>query len=228
VAASDGRPVPLKNVAYRYSCTIRDNSGERVTATLTFDSGLASGANKALISKDGGAWANSTNNVTGYGEGAAYLDLTTSEMNADTVHVITVVTNVGAVDDDVILNPEEAGDIRVTLSDPSLIGDLPTNAELTAALAAADDAVLSAIAALSIPTAAQNAAALLDLADGIETGVTPRQALRGVSAILCGIVSGGGSGTEVFKAVAAAAGGTTRVTVTADGSGNRSAVVLNL
>lgn len=70
------------------------------------------------------------------------------------------------------------------------------------------------------------AAALLDLAAGIETGVTPRQAIRAIAAICAGIVSGAGTGTEVFKAVGAAAGGTTRATVTVDASGNRSAVSL--
>lgn len=72
------------------------------------------------------------------------------------------------------------------------------------------------------------AAALLDLSNGIETSVTPRQAIRAIASILAGIISGGGTGTEVFKAISAASGGTTRVTVTVDSSGNRSAVTLNL
>jgi hypothetical protein len=72
------------------------------------------------------------------------------------------------------------------------------------------------------------ATALLDLTDGVESGITLRKAQRAMAAILAGIVSGAGSGTEVFKALAAASGGTTRVTVTVDSSGNRSAVTLNL
>lgn len=61
---------------------------------------------------------------------------------------------------------------------------LPTNAELATALAAADDATLAAIAALSIPTAVQNADALLDrdMSTGTDSGSatvrTVRQALR--------------------------------------------------
>lgn len=80
----------------------------------------------------------------------------------------------------------------------------------------------------ALPTAAENASGLLDLSNGIETGVTPKQAIRAMAAILAGIISGGGTGTEVFKAIAAASGGTTRVTVTVDNDGNRSAVTLNL
>jgi hypothetical protein len=80
----------------------------------------------------------------------------------------------------------------------------------------------------AIPTAAQNAAAMLDLADGIETGVTPRKAIRAIAALVAGLVSGAGTSTEVFKGIGHAAGGTTRVTVTADVNGNRSAITLNL
>ena len=61
---------------------------------------------------------------------------------------------------------------------------LPTNSELATALAAADDAVLSAIGALSIPTATENADALLarDIGSGSGAGTlnerTVRAALR--------------------------------------------------
>ena len=103
----------------------------------------------------------------------------------------------------------------------TLIGDVPTNSELATALAAADDAVLAAIAALSIPTANDNADALLDRADAVETSWTVRQALR----ILLGLAGGKSSG-----------GGTTfrnpgdtkdRIVATVDGDGNRTAVTLD-
>ena len=70
------------------------------------------------------------------------------------------------------------------------------------------------------------AASILDLADGIETGITPRQMLRAIGSMLAGIISGGGSGTEVFKAVNNS--GTTRLTITVDSSGNRSSITYNL
>jgi len=68
-------------------------------------------------------------------------------------------------------------------------------------------------------------AAVLDGADGIEPGLTTRQALRLMSAMLFGQVSGGNTGTEVFKAAKTAA--KTRVTVTATATGDRTAVVVD-
>lgn len=59
----------------------------------------------------------------------------------------------------------------------------------------------------------------------VETGVSFLQAMRAISAMLAGTVSGGGTGTETFKSIG---GSTTRVTATADSSGNRSAMTLNL
>jgi hypothetical protein len=104
------------------------------------------------------------------------------------------------------------------------IGDLPTNSELTAALAAADDAVLAAISALSIPTANANADALLDRAAGIETGLTVRQGLRLISAALLGKASGLATTSATYRDV----GDTkNRIVATVDGDGNRSAVTLD-
>lgn len=113
-----------------------------------------------------------------------------------------------------------------TKASQTSVDDLPTNSELTAALAAADDAVLAAVAALSIPTADQNAAALLDLANAVEAGITVRKALRAMAAVLAGDATGAGTGAEAYKAIGNS--GTTRVTPNADEDGNRTAVTLNL
>ncbi len=67
--------------------------------------------------------------------------------------------------------------------------------------------------------------AYLDRTDAIETGVTPRLALRYTASILVGQLSGAQTASEVFKAIANS--GTTRVTVTADSSGNRTGVALS-
>jgi hypothetical protein len=122
--------------------------------------------------------------------------------------------------------------------------DGPTNTELNArTLPSADYATATALAvvdgvaddilvdtgttipaqisALSIPTANENADALLDRADAIEAGLTLRGATRLNTAVLAGKVSGGGTGTEVFRNV----GDTKdRVTSTVDVDGNRTAV----
>jgi hypothetical protein len=65
------------------------------------------------------------------------------------------------------------------------------------------------------------AAALLDLADGVETGVSLRQTLRRMAAVLAGKLSGVGTGRETFKGLD---GSTDRIRVTVDAAGNRSAV----
>jgi hypothetical protein len=62
------------------------------------------------------------------------------------------------------------------------------------------------------------AAALLDLANGVETGATVREALQRMSAVLAGKVSGSGTGTEIFKGMNSS---TTRVAFVVDSKGNR-------
>lgn len=71
------------------------------------------------------------------------------------------------------------------------------------------------------PTAAQNAEGLLDLAGGVETGVSVRQTLQRIGAVIAGEVSGAGTGTEVFMGLD---GTTERVSVTVDSAGNRTAI----
>ena len=150
---------------------------------------------------------------------AGYLDTEVAAILAavDT-EVATIVTQTGAAA------------IRTALGLASANLDtqldaLPTTAELATALGTADDAVLTAIGALSIPTANDNADALLDRANGIETGITLRNLLRGVGAMLLGKASGGQTGTEVFRA---ADDSKDRVTMTDDSTGNRTAVTLDL
>lgn len=101
------------------------------------------------------------------------------------------------------------------------VDDLPTNAELATSQAAADDATLAAIAALSIPTANQNADALLDRSAGVETNFTLRQTLRLMASVLLGKVSGGATVTNIFRDLNDTKD---RVTATVDEDGNRTAV----
>ncbi len=82
-------------------------------------------------------------------------------------------------------------------------------------------AVVDGLGALSPEERQAIADALLDRADGVETGATPRQAMRIMAAILAGQVTGAGSGTERFCGLD---GVTPRVEVVADASGNRSSV----
>jgi hypothetical protein len=68
------------------------------------------------------------------------------------------------------------------------------------------------------------AAALLDLANGVETGVTTRQSLRVMLAALAGKVSGADANAPVFRDVNDTK---PRITATTDSSGNRSVVTVD-
>jgi hypothetical protein len=70
------------------------------------------------------------------------------------------------------------------------------------------------------------ATALLDLTDGVESGITTREALRAIGSAVLGQVSGGGTGSETFKAIGNS--GTTRAVVSTTTQGNRTAVTLTL
>lgn len=68
--------------------------------------------------------------------------------------------------------------------------------------------------------------AKFDRANGVETGMTERQALRGITSALFGKASGAGTSTEVLRN--AVADTKARVTYTVDASGNRTAVATDL
>ena len=75
----------------------------------------------------------------------------------------------------------------------------------------------------AVPTAAENAAALLDTASAIDS-YTPRQAARIALAALAGKVSGAAAGSPVFRD---AADTKNRISATTDADGNRTAVTID-
>lgn len=95
-----------------------------------------------------------------------------------------------------------------------------------AAIKAKTDNLPAMPAALGdIPTADENAAALLDYADALGTTYTVRKVLKGIGGALMGKLSGAGTGTETIRDL----GDTKDLLVyTVDGSGNRSTVVRDL
>lgn len=109
MASTDARPVPQKNVAYRVTFPIFDADGDLVTGATGLDS---------EVSKDGGTFADCTNEATeiATSSGMYYLDLTSTEMNADTVAVIVKTSSSGAKTTPIVMYPEEAGDIRVNVT----------------------------------------------------------------------------------------------------------------
>lgn len=108
MASGDARPVPQKNVAYRVYFEIRKKDGTLITTWAGMDS---------EVSKDGGSFTDCTNEATEIGTtGVGYIDLTSTEMNADNVTLKTTVTNTDALPVVIPLYPEEAGDIRVNVT----------------------------------------------------------------------------------------------------------------
>ena len=96
--------------------------------------------------------------------------------------------------------------------------------EVGAIKAKTDNLPASPAAAGDIPTANENADALLDRAAGVETSLTIRQAMRLMAAALLGKASGLATTTAVFRDTNDSKD---RITATVDPNGNRSAVTLD-
>lgn len=108
MAATDAMAVPKKNTAYRHYFVILDADGDPVSGATALDS---------EVSIDGAAFADCTNEATEIGSsGFYYLDLTSSEMNGDAICVRVQTSTSGAKTEPIILYPEEAGDIRVNVT----------------------------------------------------------------------------------------------------------------
>lgn len=100
MAATDARPFPIKGAAYRVTFPIFDNDGDLVTGAAALDS---------EISKDGGTFADCTNEATeiATSSGMYYLDLTATEMSADTVSIIVKTTTTDAKTTPIVLYPDK-------------------------------------------------------------------------------------------------------------------------
>lgn len=194
MASTDATAIPIKNQAYRVTFPIFDADGDLVTGAAGLDS---------EVSKDGGAFADATSEATeiAASSGMYYLDLSATEMNADTVAIIVKTSTTGAKTTPIVLYPKEAGDLSVTLDANS---------------------ITSAVLAASAGTEIANA--ILDLTDGIETGWTLKQVLRIMASALAGELSGAATTTIVIRNIADTK---TRITATVDSDGNRGALSLD-
>ncbi len=110
MAATDGRPVPEKNVAYRVTFPILDADGDLVTGATGLDS---------EVSIDGAGFSDVTAEATeiATSSGMYFLDLTAAEMNGDTIAIIVQTSTGGAKTTPIVMYPEEAGDIRVNVTE---------------------------------------------------------------------------------------------------------------
>jgi len=103
MASGDAKPFPIKNAVLRVTLPIFDADGDLVTGAAALDS---------EVSKDGGTFADATNEATeiATASGMYYLDLTASEMNADTVVIIVKTSTAGAKTSPIIIYPSALGD----------------------------------------------------------------------------------------------------------------------
>jgi hypothetical protein len=125
-----------------------DADGDLVTGATGLDS---------EVSKDGGTFADATSEATeiATASGLYYLDLTSTEMNADTVAIIVKTSSSGAKTTVMVCYPEEVGDIRVNVT--AAAGTAWASGAITAA-SIASDAITSAKIATGAITAAKFAA----------------------------------------------------------------------
>jgi len=109
MASSDASAFGRKGVAYRVTFPILDADGDLVTGATGLDS---------EVSKDGGTFADCTNEATeiATSSGVYYLDLTSTEMNADTVAVIVKTTSSGAKTTTLVIYPLKDGDIIANMT----------------------------------------------------------------------------------------------------------------
>lgn len=232
MASSDARPFPLKNTAFRAVFPIFDKTGALVTGAAGLDS---------EVSKDQGTFADCTNQATeiATSSGLYYLDLTSTEMNADCVAVIVKTSTTDARTTVLVFYPVETGDIPVNVTAyngtaatsssgrPEVnvshfggsAGSFTSGRPSVNVNSIATDAVDAA--ALKADATSEIADALLDRTAGVETSWTVRQALRIILAVLAGKASGLGTTTAVFRDMADSKD---RISATVDSSGNRSAV----
>jgi hypothetical protein len=96
MASTDAYTIPIKNLALRITFPIFDADGDLVTGATGLDS---------EVSKDGAAFADCTNEATeiASSSGMYFLDLTSTEMNADTVAVIVKTSTSGAKTTPIVL-----------------------------------------------------------------------------------------------------------------------------
>lgn len=150
MASGDATPLPKKNIAYRVTFPILDADGDLVTGATGLDS---------EVSKDGGTFTDCTNEATeiATSSGMYFLDLITAEMNADTVALIIKTTSSGAKTTPIVLYPEEAGDVRVNVTQ---VGgkDAAAIPELAQAQPSATPNLLDAIMLLYMKLRNKNAA----------------------------------------------------------------------
>lgn len=161
------------------------------------------GLNGGALIAAADVWSVATRTLTALDEDSTTLDLDATIRAALGMSSANLDTQLTAIDD--YLDTEIAAIKAKTDNLPS------------------DPADASDIASLidALPTAAENAAAIWDLSNGIETSITPRQALRLILAASAGKLSGAATTTITIRNVGDSKD---RIVATVDSDGNRSAI----
>ncbi len=143
MSASDASPFPIKNQAFRVTFPILDADGDLVSGAASLDS---------EVSKDGGTFADCTNEATeiATSSGMYYLDLTATEMNADTVAVI--VKSSSGKTTPLVLYPVTLSEAMLGVNQVQHSGTAQTAGDLVALLNAIDDFVDTEVAAIKAKT----------------------------------------------------------------------------
>jgi hypothetical protein len=124
MATTDATPHPKKNVAFRAYFGIFKSDGTLITGATGLDS---------EVIKDGGTPTDAGDEAHEIGtSGVYYIDLTNTEMNADSVVLLVKSTSTGAVPVVLPMYPQETGDIKVDLTSINGSGAVATNLEKSA------------------------------------------------------------------------------------------------
>ena len=130
MASTDATPFPMKGVAYRVTFPIFDADGDLVT-------GAASDTPIELISKDGGTAGAVTAGITeiATASGMYFLDLTSTEMDANTVVITVATATAGTKTTPIVLYPDAAivqGAVDATVSPTTIEFETSDITEATA------------------------------------------------------------------------------------------------
>lgn len=213
MASGDAKAFPIKGAAYRITFPILDADGDLVPGATGLDS---------MVSKDGGTFAACTSEATqiATSSGMYYLDLTSTEMNADTVAIIVKASTSGAKTTPIVLYPVENTDIPVNVK---AIGDTVQSA--TDLKDFADTGYDPSGHRTQAQTKGIDASAVDSIHDEIiESTLTFRQIIRVFLSALGGKSTGGGTTSLKFRDYA---DGKDRIAATVDGNNNRTVITLD-
>lgn len=222
MASTDSIPVPRKNVAYRLTFGLFKSDGTLITAASGLDS---------EVSKDMGTFTDCTNEATeiATSSGVYYLDLTSTEMNADSVTLLVKSSSTGAVPVVISLYPQETGDIKVDMTswNGTAVASPDTagypKVTIKSGTGTGEVNLTSGNVAL---TSAGNTAVVTELMGTVTENngsLTFKTLMRILTAVIAGRVSISGS-TVTFKSPDNAK---TRATVVTDSSNQRTTVTLD-